>query len=973
VTKIALQHLTRVVARDKDTWFSIHRKVIFNDGRVPIYPGAAHQTMRTALLDAMYWAHKGLDVYFANGAYLNAGEHKQGRPYPDCIRQNPNLIACKCLYMDVDVKEGAFGSTAEATQAMRVFVREAKLPTPTIMVLSGSGGFHVYWTMSELFSPSEFRKMAAQLTRAASDHGIHFDQQVTNDPTRLLRVADTWNFKAGPGIDGAKVELKWDSNTDVDIAAMRAALDRFPAITPRSNTKKPANSGEPNVNDDMALPKPEYPPVDIDMVAEVCPFIKDTLTDGGKDHPEPIWHDAIALACHVSDPEGTAHRLSRGHAKYTVEETDQKLATAQQARSLRQIGPPLCATIFSHGVEQCKECPHRALNTTPLSVSYKRNGHAYAGKKAQSQIDLPPKYYRGNDQLIYLSTIRPDETGADEICVFEYPIIEGSGFIERGKPDKLTFSTMQAGVQVSKTFENSQLSDLHALNKSLADVSLPLTGAAKPTREFFMAYIKQLQTSHSTLISAPPFGWAQDTNGDWGFSFAGEFVSPAGTFKCTHAGEGGELYGVTGDERVWREAADIVLTPDRPDLCFMAATSFGAPLIKMSGQDGLLIGLWSPSSGIGKTTSLKLNQAVWSVPTLGGLTDTVNYTFAKCTLLRHLPINYDEIKGVKQIANMVEVVLQLTGGSEKGRADRYGNMRIKREFRTNCNYASNGSIASAVREHDQGTDANLLRMLEMRALVKPNDEKHFVAEVGRMVEALSLNYGGVGRKYAAFLGANHKKVYDEHAKVQNAITLKLNPLQEERFWVAAISTTLVGARIANLLGVANFPLDEMYQYAVGEYHYLQKMMNTGSTDYTKETPLVSTMGAFLNEKRERGMVILDKTWAQRGRPPKSYAKVMNDYASKQWNRVDVQISGDPVTLRVSDTALGEWCVRTGRPKAALTHALQSRLGARMTTAALGSGSTKAGSSENVWIIAPIIGTQLEPAVGEYINQYGLTP
>ena len=148
-----------------------------------------------------------------------------------------------------------------------------------------------------------------------------------------------------------------------------------------------------------------------------------------------------------------------------------------------------------------------------------------------------------------------------------------------------------------------------------------------------MAYIKQLQTSHSTFISAPPFGWAQDINGEWGFSFAGEFVSPAGTFKCTHAGEGGELYGVTGDERVWREAADIVLTPDRPDLCFMAATSFGAPLIKMSGQDGLLIGLWSSSSGIGKTTSLKLNQAVWSVPTLGGLTDTVNYTFAKCTLV----------------------------------------------------------------------------------------------------------------------------------------------------------------------------------------------------------------------------------------------------------------------------------------------------------------------------------------------------
>ena len=239
MTKIALQHLTRVVARDKDTWFSIHHKVIFTDGRVPSYPGNAHQTMRTALLDAMYWAHKGHDVYFANGAYLNAGEHKQGRPYPDCIRQRANLTACKCLYMDIDVKEGAFGSTGEAVQAMMLFVHKAKIPAPTIMVLSGSGGFHAYWTMSELFAPSEFYKMSAQLTRAAVDHGIHFDQQCTNDPTRLLRVADTWNFKAGPGIDGTKVELKWDSAdhgmaADVDISAMRAALDRFPAVTPQS-------------------------------------------------------------------------------------------------------------------------------------------------------------------------------------------------------------------------------------------------------------------------------------------------------------------------------------------------------------------------------------------------------------------------------------------------------------------------------------------------------------------------------------------------------------------------------------------------------------------------------------------------------------------------------------------------------------------------------------------------------------------
>ena len=50
----------------------------------------------------------------------------------------------------------------------------------------------------------------------------------------------------------------------------------------------------------------------------------------------------------------------------------------------------------------------------------------------------------------------------------------------------------------------------------------------------------------------------------------------------------------------------------------------------------------------------------------GGLNDTVNYTFGKCALIRHLPVNYDEIKGQKQIDNMCDIVFQLTSGGEKG-------------------------------------------------------------------------------------------------------------------------------------------------------------------------------------------------------------------------------------------------------------------------------------------------------------------
>ena len=60
------------------------------------------------------------------------------------------------------------------------------------------------------------------------------------------------------------------------------------------------------------------------------------------------------------------------------------------------------------------------------------------------------------------------------------------------------------------------------------------------------SYLQLLQQRSETLITAPAFGWSQDKNGDMGFAFAGEFVSPAGTVKCARPQEGAENYRVHG-------------------------------------------------------------------------------------------------------------------------------------------------------------------------------------------------------------------------------------------------------------------------------------------------------------------------------------------------------------------------------------------------------------------------------------------
>ena len=466
-------------------------------------------------------------------------------------------------------------------------------------------------------------------------------------------------------------------------------------------------------------------------------------------------------------------------------------------------------------------CPHRDLGTTPLSLPFKRiNGHVHTSfttNKNSNSIDLPSEYYRGTDDLIYFNGVA-DDGSPKAILAFEYQIIPGSGAMEAGAAFNFMFDTVQGERQVTKKFPTAATSNNITFASALHAQGLPLTMDPKLPRIFMANYLKELQNKKETLISVPAFGWSQDHKGNLGFAYAGKFISPEGEFKATKPGEGVETYRVVGDDAIWTGLMNIILTSERPDISVMVATTFGAPLVGMTGEHGFLMGLWSTQSGIGKTTSLESAEAVWSKPIVGGLNDTVNYTFAKCATLRHLPIYIDEIKGEKQTKAMVELVFQLTGGREKGRSGRGGEMRIVREFETLCAYASNSSLVEAVREHHQGTDASWLRMFEMQAIIKPNDNINFTSEVQQRLTQLRLNFGGIGAKYAKYLGENQEKIAKALLLYQSKLAREIGAdPQVHRFWIAAIATTMMGAYLANSLKLCTFPLNEMKDYLMSQY------------------------------------------------------------------------------------------------------------------------------------------------------------
>ena len=967
--------LAQAAVFDNGSWVNIHRRLTFQDGRQALMPGNAHQSLRTAAQDCDYWSQqRGQCVYLAQGIFRNAGEI--GRVYPKAIRQEPNLIACKNLYMDVDVKKEAYASRQEALKAIKDFILQSKLPWPNLLVGSGNGGVHVYWTLDTDFEPREFRRMAAQLVAATSQHGLIIDQQCTSDPVRLMRVPGTWNFKyATDTIDATPVTLLFREPKLTSLKVMERELNRFKPVATASNTPPGSSPGVGGLNDDLSGGmKREYPPANIDQVAVLCPFIKETLDKAGANLVgEPQWHMVVGLACHCDDPATTAQRLTTGHPDCTPEGTDAKLAQAQQARKDRPgIGPDKCATIHNiHKISHCATCPHLALGTTPLSVQFKQPGsQTYQSNtnRSPNSIDLPPNYYRGNDNLIYKSVILDKGEGVEAILACEYQIIPGSAHVELGKPHQLVFDTMQGGKQITKRFDSTITADDSMFAKAFASEALPITIPVKLTRMLLANYLKELQKKPDTLVDAPAFGWSLDSTGHKGFAFAGKFYSPAGEFRSTRPGDGVDDYRAVGDVLPWCRLAHILLTPDRPDLCCMGASSFAAPLVEMTGHAGLLIGLVAAESGIGKSTALMFGQSVWSRPIVGGLSDTINYTFAKCTTLRHLPLFYDEIKGEKQMRAMVELAFQLTGGHEKGRSDRSGKMRKVNEFKTLCGYCANGSIVSAVRDEDRGTDASWLRMFEMQAIVAPNTDQEFAYEVNELLVDLHMNYGGIGTKYSEYLGQNYLKVAKGLSGLQMKIARELGADPKvERYWIDAIATVMLGAHLANKLGLCEFPLAAMQRFMYEEYARMKQEMLDDPSDFGSDRALVSTLGAFLNEKLPRNMVILNRTLPA-GRPSKDQVKILNDAPNKQWSTLEVQLSGAPLQLRISDNALTQWCKRTSRPKPNLVGAMKKKLGAKMLNVVIGSGSHLAGAKENSWMIEAT-GSILEEAL-EYTIAHG---
>jgi len=318
--------------------------------------------------------------------------------------------------------------------------------------------------------------------------------------------------------------------------------------------------------------------------------------------------------------------------------------------------------------------------------------------------------------------------------------------------------------------------------------------------------------------------------------------------------------------------------------------------MKFSGHSGAVVSIVSTASGVGKSSVLLASQSVWGQPgaTVHAATDTILSLASKMGFTKNLPAYWDDIKGNdKMWAQFAEMIYQVTQGKEKSRLTQNADPRPVQERCCLAIVAANDSIFEVMKRHSKGgTDAGVARVFEIRLEERPTD-----VVPGTFFDQCRTNYGWAGAEYSAWLAA-HRPAAERAVLAKTAqLTLELTMASEERFWIAAMSTMIVGAAIAKALKLVDFDVPALEGFLKKRFLELrgqktQAVLESGPEDQIgdlvcdhQQTTLVIES---VPKSRQATTVIL--------RPPRN-------------GEVEVLFIKTAGIMRVRRAKFNDWCLR----------------------------------------------------------------
>lgn len=930
-----------------DAYRNIHFKGTPLADGTTLMPGAACRTIEEAVGQASYYSSKHTDVFVCMALQAVAKTEARvinGRTIPpQAKRLKTNAVGSKAFWLDLDVKELGYASTEEVLKALMGFINITGFPRPTTITASGGGGIHAIWVTDRVVPPTEWSIIARALSRAANEHGMRNDANVTNDIVRILRVPGTFNSKYMPMTlchTMGKI-----NPLDIPLANIKQVLANylpdnvvnFPTLPARAPL--PADTSEFSAG--VTLRSNE--PIPMEKVEACCPLVEATLKDGGaKLSGGGSWSTMLLLTAFLEDGRKWAHELSKGHAEYQPAVTDAKYdeKLALRSRGTSGVGWPSCGA-FSTALPggPCGGCAHATKGKSPLH---------FLDAASPLATDLPFGYHQNGGGVWFTPPAKKDETGNDEIVTVracEYQVADAW-------LDKSLDGAPQINFQfISRDNKNLGLITIPA-DRVTSQAIAPLIarqdffiGPAeyRPFMEFVMSWMKQLQNATGSGSATPALGWVGSNAVPEGFAFDNCTFTTTGKERAARSDTVLlQPWAPHGSLDRWRDAAAFIVGQKRPGLEAILAASFAGPLVKFTGHKGLLASAYSPETGIGKTTAMSIAAAVWGHPTdsAQALDDTPLSSLKRLGAIRNLPFFWDEVRLSSQdkTDKLATLIFALTTGRERTRLNSNSTMQVAGTWQTMMVTASNQSILEIAREATKGSDAGSVRVFEWR--VPPAVSSTVTSsEATRIAGAVLHNYGTAGLLYAEWLGKNHQRAKAVVEKLSDSLNLEVGAVPDERFWVSSMACLLAGATIARSMGLVDFDLAGLKQFCLDTLAELRQDRVTTPTIGADTMPrLTELLGMYLTEARH------DRTLETSPGKPGSNFAVQIDSGAERIRTMDVHIDNGASMIYLRTAPFYLWLRDQGLQRKSVLEGLRLNAGAseqRMVMGAHTSFSTGA--------------------------------
>jgi P4 family phage/plasmid primase-like protien len=322
------------------------------------------------------------DIWYCMSLQKEAGKNKRGNP--KAIRNKPNAVALKSVWVDIDIDANdtkKYPTIEEGLKAILGFAQVNLLPAPSAIVYSG-GGIHVYWISEKPLLRHEWEPFAHGLKSLLLSQGIKADSGLTTDSARILRVPGTLNYKYDPprSITLAPLPLR-TYDFEKQLAVLPPLAGQIKAVEPPTHNifadgitdeqrasfaAAPWKVDEPDL--DAGINRFEDHLIDPQPIFKQCGFYREALLNGGKDYDQTLWMYSILGTTFMEKGNEIAHRISKDHVSYTPDGTQAMFDLKLADRTNKGIGYPRCATIAGAGSEVCKTCPLFGKITSPLKL-----------------------------------------------------------------------------------------------------------------------------------------------------------------------------------------------------------------------------------------------------------------------------------------------------------------------------------------------------------------------------------------------------------------------------------------------------------------------------------------------------------------------------------------------------------------------------------------------------------------------------